>query len=181
LIELPEDDANIVDAMLKFLYFFNYSLKFASEPQLSEDQVTLDDDGSEKLFHLRVYAVADKFEIPGLKATAQHKFQVAARETWSLEDFPAAINLAYEIAPPGSQGEGLRNIVVGIAKGNIQALFRQGEGFSKMMESNAEFGRDLVMKMAGVGPDVGEASSPEESYRIRMKVKKKKASLWDSP
>lgn len=50
---------------------------------------------SPMLFNIKVYQVADKFEVPQLKQKAKDKFETIARTCWEMDDYPIAISEAY--------------------------------------------------------------------------------------
>lgn len=56
MVELPEDDADTVDAMLNFLYRHNYD-----EKKYTKDRY---------LFNVKVHDLAEKYLIPSLKRLA---------------------------------------------------------------------------------------------------------------
>ncbi|KAF2434607.1 hypothetical protein EJ08DRAFT_676060 [Tothia fuscella] len=60
------------------------------------------------LVHSRMYAIADFYEIPGLKQLAQKKFQQAASRHWNSPEFVEAIHVAYTSTV--SNDKGLRQI-----------------------------------------------------------------------
>ncbi|PHH88942.1 hypothetical protein CDD83_6862 [Cordyceps sp. RAO-2017] len=56
------------------------------------------------LLSLRVYIMADKFDVPALKLLARHRFYMTAREIYDDDDdFPAVVEELYETTAPTDQ------------------------------------------------------------------------------
>jgi len=62
------------------------------------------------LIHAKVYAIAEKYGIRGLKALAQKKFASQMAYHWESPEFPEAIQEAYETTVDSDRG--LRDIVI---------------------------------------------------------------------
>lgn len=60
--------------------------------------------------HARMYALADKYQIGGLKALAQRKFQKAALQHWNSEEFAPALHIVYTSTL--EEDRGLRDVVI---------------------------------------------------------------------
>ena len=60
--------------------------------------------------HARMYALADKYQISGLKALAQRKFQKAALQHWNSEEFAPALHIVYTSTL--EEDRGLRDVVI---------------------------------------------------------------------
>ncbi|KAJ9666177.1 hypothetical protein H2201_003611 [Coniosporium apollinis] len=60
--------------------------------------------------HAQVYAMADKYNISGLRALAVEKYEKAASKYWDTEGFPQSIHIVYSSTP--DQDRDLRDIVV---------------------------------------------------------------------
>ncbi|QDS69574.1 hypothetical protein FKW77_008189 [Venturia effusa] len=146
VIKMDHDDSDAIAAMLAYLYTGTYEVTFPRNMSESSPEAP----GHIMMFHLQVYTVADQLRIVDLKLHVEERFQIAASEYWKDPSFPATIQFAYSVAPPGLEGNELRKIVVELAVKNAKHLFTDKESsFSKMMEGNAEFGRDLSKRLAG--------------------------------
>lgn len=88
--------------------------------------------GHDMMFHLHVYALANKLRIPGLKDRATEYFLTVAALHWSDPSFPAAVQLTYSINPPGQGGEALRNIVLGLSAKHAKDLFADPNELSQV-------------------------------------------------
>ncbi|KAI1391853.1 BTB/POZ protein [Hypoxylon trugodes] len=71
-IDLPEDDPAIVEKMIFYLYNLDYTTSQTTTPSL--------------VVHARVYALAEKYLIGGLKATALTKFRAIVDNISSSSD-----------------------------------------------------------------------------------------------
>lgn len=142
---MDDDEPDAVAAMLEYLYKEDYAVSYPSN--ISKD--SSEAKGHEIMFHLHVYALADKLRIPILKALATLSFLQVVRSHWSNPSFPAAIQFVYSIAPPGKDGDRLRNIVVSNSGMHAKELFADPTKlFASMMENIADFGKDLSQWLA---------------------------------
>ena len=135
-IHLPDDHPNIVDAMLNFLYHAEYNLPPASDGKYN----TL-------IFHIQLYAVANKYMIEELKTVVQQKFLVAAEQLWNNTAFPDTIRDLYDY--PSGACHDLKDTVVDVTLDHAVALFN-GDRFShfqKVMEQTPEFSATIAKKM----------------------------------
>ena len=60
--------------------------------------------------HARMYSLADKYGIGGLKVLAQQKFEQAVRQQWDSEEFAPAVHVVYASTPDGDRS--LRDVVM---------------------------------------------------------------------
>ncbi|KAF2434942.1 hypothetical protein EJ08DRAFT_385400 [Tothia fuscella] len=142
-INLVEDESCAVQAMFQFLYTCTYSDKVSFVE--GADLVC------EMSLHIKVYALADKYDIPGLKAHALDRFdkQVKAefpKEIPSFSKFKHAVQEIYTTTPHTDRD--LRDIVVALAAQYSKELFGSEVGFAKMMDDVGEFGKDLSEYMS---------------------------------
>lgn len=126
-IDIKDFDASVVEAMLCFLYSFDYSNICGT---------------STMVFDAQMYQIADKYDIPALKAQCKNKFNAAVATGWSMDDFPLAITVVYESTPP--EDRGLRDLVVQTARENIDKLLVY-DGFCKLLRETPEFSADLIL------------------------------------
>lgn len=127
VIELKGDDPRVVEAMLQFMYMFEYN---------GSDQGRI----SPMLFNVRVYSLADKYGVSALKLRAKEKFEAAAKACWDLDDFPHVISEVYRSTPPTDRG--LRDIVVRVAHEHIDVL-SQKSSFRRALGETAGFAADV--------------------------------------
>jgi DNA-directed RNA polymerase subunit RPC12/RpoP len=135
VIELPsEDDPIAVRALVEFYYTGSYKRPL--------DLPELFDGDGELFFHLAVYEIADRFQQLKMKALAEQKFADLAHEQWDSAIFVESIRKAYNVAPPGTPGDPIRNTVVAIAANRAQAMSEK-ESFRQVLREVIDFCADL--------------------------------------
>ncbi|KAF2810733.1 uncharacterized protein BDZ99DRAFT_519417 [Mytilinidion resinicola] len=72
------------------------------------------------VFHAHMYALADKYNIEGLKLIAKVRFTGDVQEGWSHEEFPDAIRIVYDTTP--EMDLGLRDAIVDVLLKNSSLL-----------------------------------------------------------
>jgi hypothetical protein len=103
-VDLHEDDANAVHALLEYLYTTNYN-----------DEVFKEQDEYTPLsFNVLVFFIADKYEIPALATLACNKFFLHATSDWRSASFCDAAEEIYETSTIVKQQ--LRDQVIRICK-----------------------------------------------------------------
>ncbi|KAI9776086.1 MAG: hypothetical protein M1839_000599 [Geoglossum umbratile] len=137
VIDLKEDDARVIEAMLHFFYRFNYD-------DSGDDQGPV----SPMLFNTRVYGVADKYDVSSLKTLAKEKFDKAIKTCWDMDDFTHVITETYSSTP--SADRGLRNLVAKVARKHIKALLERKE-FRCVLEETISFAADVTQLLAEGG------------------------------
>ncbi|KPM39352.1 hypothetical protein AK830_g7204 [Neonectria ditissima] len=130
-IAITDFDASVVEAMLRFMYAFDYTNVYST---------------STMVYDAQVYQIADKYDVPALKAHAQKKFGLAITTSWSMDDFPLAITVVYESTP--SADRGLRDLVVEISRKNIDQLVGR-DSFSELLRKTPDFAADLIPFLCG--------------------------------
>ncbi|KAH7141754.1 BTB/POZ protein [Dactylonectria macrodidyma] len=130
-IDIKDFDTSVVDAMLHFIYSFDYSNDYGT---------------SSMVFDAQVYQIADKYDISALKAHAKDKFDAAITTGWSMDDFPLAVMVVYESTP--SADRGLRDLVVETSRKNIDQLLKL-DGFCELIRKMSDFAADLIPFLCG--------------------------------
>ncbi|EMD86655.1 hypothetical protein COCC4DRAFT_33157 [Bipolaris maydis ATCC 48331] len=133
-IPLNDDDVSAVEAMLRFLYSFDY-----------DASGSVADVASPMVFNVKVYSIADKYDVPALKSIAREKFKESVKTCWNMDDFPHAIAEVYSSTPPNDQG--LRDLIVEVACERITELL-QKQGFRDVLGEAVGFASDLVKLQA---------------------------------
>ncbi|EWG54840.1 hypothetical protein FVEG_12947 [Fusarium verticillioides 7600] len=90
----------------------------------------------------KVYAIGEKYGIPGLKAIALSKFETLAKAYANTDDFRIAAEEVYTSTI--DQDRGMRDIVVNTVEENI-ALLNNAD--FEALARNTELGHDLLMKI----------------------------------
>lgn len=103
---------------------------------------------SPMLFNVKVYHIADKYDIPELKKAAKEKVETAAKVCWQMDDFPVAIAEVYRGALQTDRGP--RDPLVDISTEHIDQL-RKDDGFRSVLQSTAGFASDLALNLAQRG------------------------------
>jgi hypothetical protein len=120
--------------MLHFMYRFDYDGSGNDQGRVSP-----------MLFNVKVYGIADKYEIWALQLLAEKKFAKAVRTCWDMDDFAHVVSEIYSSTP--STDRGLRDIVVDIAHENIEALLEKDD-FLGVLEGTAGFAADVTQLLA---------------------------------
>ncbi|KAK4107255.1 hypothetical protein N656DRAFT_785464 [Canariomyces notabilis] len=150
-IDLPDDDPRLVQIMVHYLYHFDYDVKPQYEGMGFDGSVTNRDetDANEPMrdvvvTHAKVYALAEKYLIRGLKAVALRRFKASAAHSWlGINDFLQAVHEVYTSTIEDDRG--LRDIVV-------ETLYKHSEWLDReeMRDVLRAFGAltyDLVIYM----------------------------------
>ncbi|KAK2036995.1 hypothetical protein LZ31DRAFT_613401, partial [Colletotrichum somersetense] len=95
VISLLDDEPYVVDMMIQQFYRLNYQPLDSNNHSESPDQQHNSTDLSGLFLHAKVYAIAEKYVIGGLKDLAVSKFRTAAETTWDAGDFLDAASEAY--------------------------------------------------------------------------------------
>ncbi|KAI6815994.1 hypothetical protein KC340_g16499 [Hortaea werneckii] len=130
-ITFPEDEPDVIEAMLHWFYEFDYGTSQDIKWPLALD--------------VKVYAVAGKYLLPNLQRLAAAKFEQRAKKEWQSEDFAEAIT---EIYDGPLESIILRATVAQIVTEHRMELFHPGEGskrFISMAGKIPKFGRDLLV------------------------------------
>ncbi|OJJ42338.1 hypothetical protein ASPZODRAFT_1500918 [Penicilliopsis zonata CBS 506.65] len=146
-VYLKEDDPRAVEAMIHFMYGFEYDSSGSEHGRMSP-----------MLFNIKVYQVADKYAVPLLKQDAKEKFERIIQTCWAMDDFPAAITEAYKCTV--KQDRGLRGPLVKISREHLAEL-RKGDAFQDVLEETLGFAAELVQDLDLVGP----SRTDEKAYR----------------
>lgn len=143
-ISLEDDDAKAVDLMIYYLYHLDYHPSYPREQsendverkqetdqaRLSEGLQPIYPPRNELIIHTKVYVLAEKYLIDGLKALALRKFNEAAIEHWASNDLLEATQVAYQSTVDTDKG--IRDAVVRtfykhpelLDKEEVQDIFR---------------------------------------------------------
>lgn len=93
----------------------------------------------------RVYSMADKYIIPGLKELAKKKFKILASSAGLILDHPSIIDEVYDTTP--SEDRGLRDIVTNLCAPHVQEIVHSN-GWSTTAQMHVEFTFDLLSASA---------------------------------
>lgn len=127
IISLPEDEPEIVELLMQYLYEGEYN------PVLFSDAAPTGS-SSQLLIHTKMYEMADKYEVVGLKELAKEKFSRSCMHFWDTSDFPVAANHVFLTTPEND--EGLRDVVSQTIAKNM-ALIREPEIRTLLIQFNS--------------------------------------------
>ncbi|KAF5550413.1 ARM repeat protein [Fusarium napiforme] len=123
---------DIVEAMLRFVYSFDYDA-----PPNARTMI----------FHAQVYQVGDKYGIETLKKQAINKFERVVNEAEVDAGFASTladtISIVYSTTPSGDRG--LRDIVVQSSCTHFEYLTSEAS-FKEVLGMNEDFSADLTIK-----------------------------------
>jgi len=141
IITLEEVDDAVVEAVIHFMYHFDYS---------NTQGV------STMVFHAQVYCLADRYMMAALKQLAKDKFEAAVKTGWSMDDFLLAVDVVYSSSPEGDRG--LRDLVVEVSSSgeNLEKLLKS-VGFRNLLSEKPGFAADIIIIMSSSGAEKGGA------------------------
>ncbi|AEO55663.1 hypothetical protein MYCTH_2050467, partial [Thermothelomyces thermophilus ATCC 42464] len=149
-IDLPDDDPQLVHIMIYYLYHFDYDIQLAHEQSHSEgsgpdvDRRDMNKPtGSVLATHARVYSLAEKYLIRGLKTVAVRQFKLAATSFPDIDDFLEATLEVYSSTVDDDRG--LRDVVVETLYTNSNWLDR--ENVRDVIKELGALTYDLVIYM----------------------------------
>jgi len=130
VIELEEEEPPIVERMVQFMYNRDYS----------------DVDGSDAtngrlLTNTKIYIIADKFHISGLKLAAKEKYQEAGIAEWNHPSFSESLKLMYENTLPTDRL--LKEVAIEVAAKHVKELLDREE-FASLCKESGEIAFDVL-------------------------------------
>ncbi|KAF5649338.1 kelch 8 [Fusarium sp. NRRL 52700] len=133
IIDIKDFDSNIVEAMLRFIYSFDYNVP-PDTPAL--------------VFHAKVYQIGDKYRIETLKQHSLDNFKSVIKEAEATAEYASdladAITTVYTTTP--SEDRGLRDIVMESSCKVLDELM-SNEAFQEGLEMNGDFSADLLRRI----------------------------------
>lgn len=92
-IQLKEDNPWAVEAMIHFMYGFDYDSSGSDHSSVSL-----------VLFNVNVYQIADKYGVQKLNERVKEKFEKIIETCWTMDDFPMTLTEAYSSTPKTDRG-----------------------------------------------------------------------------
>lgn len=118
------DDPEIVKLMVQYFYHLDYTPNagMAAQSVTSATVSTFLPAGrpTHIIEHARVFAMAVKHQVDGLRALAAANFQKSAQANWNHDDFTQAISIVHKTTP--DEVHELRDIVTDIIHEHFDAL-----------------------------------------------------------
>jgi hypothetical protein len=93
--------------------------------------------------HAKMYEIADKYDVAGLKDLAQEKFKYASTMFWNDDAFPAAAHHA--LSTTMEEDKGLRDVISSTIADHTENLVNKAEVRTLMAEHNG-LALDVVLK-----------------------------------
>jgi len=84
------------------------------------------------LVHAKMYEIADKYDVPGLKDLVVEKFSRACRQGWDCAKFPIAARYVFSTTP--DEDKGLRKVVSSTIASHMKELVKKPEIESLLKE-----------------------------------------------
>ncbi|KAK7924970.1 hypothetical protein LTR80_011961, partial [Exophiala xenobiotica] len=161
-VELKDDDPATSTRMVSYMYTFDYKDEIdqnpdPDDPSLEEveeaveiisaksDTISNHDQDQPALFSsVRVYAIADKYDIPPLKELARQRFGNWAKTNWLHEDFCNVAREVFDSTPANDRG--LRDVVIQIVALHVNDLTEKPE-FRNLIEEIGDLGLGILRQV----------------------------------
>jgi hypothetical protein len=130
--------------MISYLYTYDY--RDEEHPRPSRDQHQdisgrAMEDQPALLSSVRVYAIADKYDIPPLKEIAKKRFGTSAEKNWTHRDFSGIVKEIFESTPTSDRG--LRGVAIRIVASHADVLVQKDE-FRELIEEVGDLGLNTI-------------------------------------
>jgi len=100
------------------------------------------EDDPEYLRHLRVHALADMLDVPGLKILAASHLESRLGANWAAAEFPKIVGEIFSTT--NSQDKTARNVLIKAARNHLLEL-SENDDFKTVLSEHGEFSGGLVM------------------------------------
>ncbi|KAK5992066.1 hypothetical protein PT974_05463 [Cladobotryum mycophilum] len=146
-INLPDDDPEAVDSMMCYIYNGYYPRKnHGTHRPLGEEPETFEITAGFEIefltLHVKVYALAEKYDIPDLKKIALRGFQLLSNcNAYNKVEFANVCELAYTTTVDSDRG--LRDAIIKTLYDNPKAL--DEEHIQAMLKQVPELSYDYIM------------------------------------
>jgi hypothetical protein len=120
---------------------------------------------------VRVYAIADKYDMPHLKDLAQKRFSNWAENNWACHDFSAIAREVFETTPTSDRG--LRDVVIRLAAMHADDLIRK-ENFRNLIEDVGELGLNVLCQL------LKRHSEEKSGLKARVKASEAETAVLNS-
>lgn len=95
------------------------------------------------LVNVKLYVIADKYDIPTLKKFAQDKYTEIVKAHWDTDEFMRSAEITFERT---LAGDALRGVVVSTAARHAQTLVEKKE-FAEMLAEHGEVAVEVLKKV----------------------------------
>ncbi|MCJ1471577.1 hypothetical protein MMC13_000217 [Lambiella insularis] len=142
-ITLLEDDPEIVNQMVDYLYCSSY--EFVEKDKKQKGHPDLD-----AIPHAKVYAIAEKYQISSLKYLAKEKAKAGFQKLWDGDQFSALIDFVWNTTPETDDHEGLRSEITDFIVAQKSQIYKKGA----LLESLKDKGELAVKILSGVSCEI---------------------------
>ncbi|KAI9862326.1 MAG: hypothetical protein M1813_004802 [Trichoglossum hirsutum] len=158
-----DDDPDSVRRMISFIYTCDYDDEVPLQPTLANNSMLVE---KPALFSsIRVYAVAEKYDIKDLKELARSRFSTWASENWNHSEFSMMIQEVYDSTPDSDRG--LRDIVEAIVKKNVNCALHSDEFMKLLMSQMRELG---VAVLTAAVEEVHNLTEQKQRMEKKLKI-----------
>lgn len=154
-----EDDPEIVDRMIDYLYRLDYDDQPETASTVEHDENELAN--GRLVINALVYAVADKYEIWSLKDVAMNKTADLVAKEWNNDSFITALCVVWTTTPQCDRG--LRNLFITVLCTNRNELVKK-DLYINALRNNADLATDMVQALCLQPEVVTKLSSNEVQY-----------------
>ncbi|KAJ5500538.1 Zinc finger RING-type [Penicillium expansum] len=130
VFEIKDEHPRIVEAMIRSFYGLHYDIN-QSDHQMCP-----------MLFNVKVYSIADRFQVEYLKIQAKLTFVTLAQDHWNSDEFLTAAFEAYKTTPKSDRG--LRDVVIAVCQKHRREL-REKKAFERLVQETPGLATDLVL------------------------------------
>lgn len=134
-----EDDPDIVDRMIDYLYRLDYDDQPNSASKKPSD--------GRLVTNSLVYALADKYEIWSLKEVAKTKIAKLINEEWNDDSFLAAVETAWTTTPQSDRG--LRELFIPVLREHKTELITK-EMYIEAVRSIGDLAVDMMQALSSL-------------------------------
>ncbi len=142
MIELEGNEPDVVEQLLRFMYFGDYSdgRDTASTLDTASVAFTIETQGP-ILMNARVYAIAEQYDVQPLKARAKDKYEEVVRVNWDPSAFLASVELLYRHTPESDRL--LRDVIITATREHASELIYR-EDFATLCVENGDIAFDIL-------------------------------------
>lgn len=136
-IVLDDEHPQLIEALLHYFYHFDYEAPASGNGELAPI-----------VFHVRMYAVADKYFVDPLKKLSAAKFEARALSDLSTPAFAEAVSLIYQTTIPNANAP-IKQSALGAIASKAGVLLGDGKhaAFLKVLRQTPDLGADLAIRL----------------------------------
>ena len=178
-ISLDDDHPDAVERMITYLYRNDYDDggqdNVSQEVHLNKPSwcctycwpVPRADAGSRMMLNVRVYSLADKYDIAEMKILAKSKFEALLKEAWSHIDFASVVEEIFDTTPKDHNE--LRQLVSRAAATHMKDLLDHSSDWRNLIIANGEISL-AMLKVATENHEEGSKVAAEKLKACRKEL-----------